>query len=200
MRLHGFAIVFVLVAGRLLGAGAEKSSGSDFRLQLLGGIQFEAGDPLNGAVSPATCALVPGDTNAAGDVYLFDRQAQAATLISHRPGDPGISAGEDANGVFLAPDTRRIAYNTPTTIYTYDRDTAVRTPLLTAYYDPQELVRSSGSDFSADGRRMLLSSWFAKLVPFDGNLTYDTFFLDLDRLFADGFESGNTVSWSQTIP
>jgi Tol biopolymer transport system component len=147
-----------------------------------------------------TCALVPGDANTTADAYLYDRQAQAAILISHQPGDPGASAGVEATALDLAAGARRIVYHTLAATYGYDRDTTQRTPLLVAYYDPEETVRTFGADFSSDGGRILMTTFSPKVAPFDSNGKEDVFFLDLDRLFADGFESSDTSAWSQTTP
>jgi Tol biopolymer transport system component len=148
-----------------------------------------------------TCSLVAGDANGTNDVYLHDRIAGSTRLVSHPPGDPGASLGVDSRAKDLSDNGRRIVFEAAFVPYVYDRPTASRRPLLTAYYDPQEVVGGNVLAASADGSRIFVTDEGSKAFPFDTeNFGTDYFLVTLDDLFADGFESGDTANWSQAVP
>jgi Tol biopolymer transport system component len=149
----------------------------------------------------STCRLSPGDTNDVRDVYLFDRLSQTAILISHLDDDPNTSIGVPAYARDLSADARRIIYTAGSDTFSYDRSSRKRTLLsLAAYFDPEDLALVSVEETSQDGVRVMLQTSEAKVFPLDGNATNDFFYLTLADLFADGFESGDTSAWSQTLP
>jgi len=147
-----------------------------------------------------TCQLVAGDTNSTKDLYLYDRVKGQAELISHQPGDPNLSLGVGVvSGSRLSQDASKVVYRTDGNfVYAYDRAKQERKKVLTAYYDPEEVVGGSFS-VSDDGNRLLLETESNQVVPFDSNYWADYFYVRLDELFSDGFESGSTAAWSQTF-
>jgi hypothetical protein len=141
-----------------------------------------------------------GDTNGTNDVYLHDRIADVTLLVSHQPGNPGASLGADSRAEDLSDDARRVTFTADEVPFTYDRQSRRSSPLLTAFYDPEEPLRGEFGGASVDGSRILLLHEGSQAVPFDADPMPDTYLVTLGDLFADGFEGGDTAAWSQTVP
>lgn len=151
-----------------------------------------------------TCPQVPGDQNGIADVYVYDRITQQYQLISHQPGQPGLAKGNTWAGR-MSDDGRRITYSDFALddfhAFSYDRPTGQATDLRqAAFYDPATLVLTSRPWASADGNVLMLWIGDPAAAPYDANHERDLFLVEFDRFFADGFESGNTSAWSQTVP
>lgn len=124
--------------------------------------------------------------------------------MSHQPGQPGLAKGNAWAGR-MSDDGRRITYSDFALddfhAFSYDRATGQATDLRqAAFYDPATLVLTSRPWASADGNALMLWIGDPAAAPSDANQERDLFLVEFDRFFADGFESGNTSAWSQTVP
>jgi Tol biopolymer transport system component len=141
------------------------------------------------AFASAASTLVPGDTNAAEDVFVYDRETGGTERISLS------SAGEQGNGASYDPaisaDGRHVAFtsgasnltggdeNGELDVFVRDRTTG-RTVL--ASVGPQGLMGdgpSVAASVSADGRFVAFESDADTLVRSDNNGTGDVFVRDL---------------------
>lgn len=152
--------------------------------------------------------LIPGDTNGASDVFVFDRQTQTTTRVSV------ASDGTEANGpsgsildygsnaaVSISADGRLVAYrsdasnlvpgdtNGVSDVFVFDRETntTVRVSVAgdgTEANGPsagvQEFGPSGGVSISADGRFVSFHSDASNLVAGDTNGVTDVFVVQLD--------------------
>lgn len=140
------------------------------------------------AFSSLASNLVPGDDNDRRDVFVYDLEAAALTLVSRSgqdaPGDgdsdnPAIAGG----GLFVAFETR--ANNLDGEVDDQTLDIALRdrqtsdTRLITARpLSWQGNSESRGPAISADGRVVAFESYAANLVPGDNNNRWDIFVYD----------------------
>jgi len=128
------------------------------------------------------------------DVFLFDRDANSSTLVSHRAGQPNVSdvLNHVANAARSTPDGRFVAFAFFLTLtdgadasgfYLFDRTTGANT-LVTHQPGQPEVPASGRSDdlpsLSADGRYVAYSSLANELVTgvTDDNNSPDIFLFD----------------------
>jgi archaellum component FlaF (FlaF/FlaG flagellin family) len=154
--------------------------------------------------------LVPGDTNEANDVFVFDRETHTTTRVSvasdgtegNGPAGSGIPA-ISANGryvTYVGASTNLIPGDTNDTadVFVFDRETHTTTRVSIASDGAQSNGFSSLPDISADGRSMVYVSEATNLVPGDTNGTQDVFVVQMevappvDGVVKDG-DGGNNV-------
>jgi Tol biopolymer transport system component len=132
-----------------------------------------------------------GDTNGAGDIFVYDRQTAQTTRVSVVSGgaqaqgessDPAISA--DGRYVVFASDAGNLtATNTNgfSNIYVYDRQTG-QTAWVSHTLDGSALdAAASRPSISADGRYVAFVSSADNLVGYDAKATQDVFLYDRQR-------------------
>ncbi|MHB8974090.1 MAG: SdrD B-like domain-containing protein [Pirellulaceae bacterium] len=134
--------------------------------------------------------LVPGDTNAATDVFVYDRQTDTIERVS-------VAAnGAQANGpcfVYGSPisaDGRYVAFysyasnlvpsdtNGTDDIFVYDRQADTIERVSVAADGTQGNGKSGSPSISLDGRYVGFTSLASNLIPGDTNGTYDNFVYD----------------------
>jgi Tol biopolymer transport system component len=132
--------------------------------------------------------LVPGDTNGASDIFVFDCQTGTIERISVD------GAGNEANGVSFAPsisgDGRYVAFgslaanlvpgdtNGWVDIFVFDRQTQAIERVSVTAAGGQTNGISGAPSISNDGRYVAFESFATNLVPGDGNGTSDIFVFD----------------------
>ena len=150
----------------------------------------------------------PSDGNSLSDVYLYDFQSDANILVSR-----SISTGEAADGKSdspdVSPDGRFVAYrstaadivpgdeNSSADIFLYDCLTGVNA-LLSAnrFCATSADNRSSSPKFSADGKRLLWTSWASDQIGSDFNHFGDVFAFTLPpSTFVDDDHDGMDDQW-----
>jgi Tol biopolymer transport system component len=135
-----------------------------------------------------TDALVPGDTNGVGDVYVRDRTAGTTTRAS--VADDGSQIPGDSRGGEVSNNGRVIFWSDDTTVVPGDEngasDTFVRdlaagtTTLVTTSSDgTQGDGYSVGTDITPNGRYVLFYSSATNLIEGDSNAADDVFRKDL---------------------
>ena len=141
------------------------------------------------AFASAAARLVPGDTNAAEDVFVYDRETRRTERVSLS------SAGGQGNGASYDPaisaDGRYVAFTSTASNLTsgdrngeldvFVRDRVNRRTVL-ASVGPRGVLGdgpSVASSISGDGRLVAFESDAATLVPDDTNGTGDVFIHDL---------------------
>jgi Tol biopolymer transport system component len=157
-----------------------------------------------------TNALIPPDTNATYDVFLYDLQTHSHLLVSQ-----GYDVAGAANGASdypdLSPDGRFVAYrsaatnliasdhNGATDVFLYDRLTGATKLLSVSRVDGGPGSGwSCPPRFTADGRRLVFQSWASDLAAFDFNQSGDVFAY---AMFYAGIApgglpaSGPTLNW-----
>ena len=132
--------------------------------------------------------LVPGDTNNAQDVFVFDRVAGVLERVSVGP--LGIQAAADSQYPSISADGRFVAFQSRSSVgLAGDTNNAfdvfVRDRLLgTTTRVSSDLDGNAGSNvsrdasISADGRYVAFCSWANDLVPGDLSGQYDVFVHD----------------------
>jgi len=132
--------------------------------------------------------LVPGDTNAAFDVFVHDRETGQTRRVSV------ASDGSQANGhssyVSISADGRCVAFwslatnlvpgdsNATSDVFVHDRVTG-QTSLVSVTTDGSQANEDSGNpSLSADGRFVAFDSYAGNLVPPDRNSETDIFVHD----------------------
>jgi Tol biopolymer transport system component len=160
--------------------------------------------------------LVPGDTNNAGDIFVYDWLTRETKRVSV------ASDGSQANGSSYAPDIsadgRFVAYESDATnlsgpdnggpwdIFVHDRQTG-ETARVSLASDPLAApdASSAWASISADGRYVAFSSEATNLVTGDDNGASDIFVYDrwtgeMDRVSLNtGGDEGNLPSLSPSI-
>lgn len=150
--------------------------------------------------------IVPegSDTNSARDVYLFDRDNAATTLISAAAGT-GTTANQGSLANAISADGRRILFGTTATniiagltdtfgsfdAFLWDRVDSAPTLLSRTPESATTTASGSGTQLSDDGQVALFSSAGINLIDglIDSNKARDVFVAVLPiELFADGFE------------
>ncbi|NDJ36922.1 MAG: hypothetical protein GYB64_19905, partial [Chloroflexi bacterium] len=140
------------------------------------------------AFSSNATNLIPDDTNGAGDVFLYDREADTMTRLSvASDGTPG-----DGNSAWpvMSADGRYVAFHTTATnlgggepssnfqVILHDRETGTST-LVSRNTDG---TASTGGSFypsiAADGRTIIFGSFAPGLIADDTNNAYDLFRYD----------------------
>ncbi len=138
-----------------------------------------SGDGRFVAFSSWASNLVPGDTNDASDIFVFDRQQRTIERVSVN--SQGNQANEKSSHPSISANGRYVAFASNAsnlvpgdTIYSED----------IFVFDRQQRtiervsVDSSNPSISADGRYVAFSSLASNLVPDDTNNTVDIFVFD----------------------
>jgi|CXWL01.1.fsa_nt_gi Tol biopolymer transport system component len=145
------------------------------------------------------------------NVFLFDRQANSLTLVSHLPGQPTVPAGAFSYAVSLSAGGRYALMTSSAPLdpavpavsspHVFLKDFVAGTARLlsVAEADPTYPVAASALRLSRDGNTVFFASESGELVQGDTNYMSDAFVYS-NALFSDGFETGNTVRWSLTTP
>jgi Tol biopolymer transport system component len=159
--------------------------------------------------------LVPGDTNAAPDVFVHDRQTLATTRVSVGSG------GAQANGASFSPsishDGRWVAFASAATnlaagdvngaydVFVRDLQTGATTLVSVASAGTHGDNHSMHPSVSADGRWVAFQSFATNLVASDANGAWDVFLHDRQMATTTrvsvgaGGGEGNRSSSSPTI-
>jgi Tol biopolymer transport system component len=132
--------------------------------------------------------LVAGDTNAAADVFVWERQTGAITRVSvSSAGTQAGAASADVLGPVISADGRYVAFASnagdlapggmagTTQIYRHDRQTGTTIRISTSTEGLTGDRVSSGPDISGDGDTVAFRSASRNLVPGDTNLVSDIF-------------------------
>ncbi|HEV7672830.1 MAG TPA: hypothetical protein VGS22_30300 [Thermoanaerobaculia bacterium] len=142
--------------------------------------------------------LVPGQSELAGpteDIFLFDREANASVLVSHRAGLPSSASifPHTAGNPRISADGRFVAYffwgpldagSTGGAYYLYDRLTGVNTLVTHLPGQPEVRAENPNSSIppavSADGRFVAYNSSSSELVAgvLDDPMSQDIFLYD----------------------
>ncbi|MCX6020632.1 MAG: hypothetical protein NTZ05_02675, partial [Chloroflexi bacterium] len=132
--------------------------------------------------------LVPGDTNAATDVFLFDRTTSQTMLVSAAPG--GTPASGISGGAAISADGRFVAFeslasnlvtgdtNGKNDIFLLDRTANSITRVSVTSAGAQANDASGFASLSADGRFVAFASSATNLVANDTNKKTDAFVMD----------------------
>jgi flagellin-like hook-associated protein FlgL len=134
--------------------------------------------------------LVAGDTNAALDVFVHDRQTGQTTRVS--VDSSGIQAtGGDSDDPTISADGRYVTFesdatnlvagdtNAATDVFVHDRQTGQTTRVSVDSSSTQGNDRSFDAAISADGRYVAFESDATNLVAGDTNAAKDLFLRDL---------------------
>jgi Tol biopolymer transport system component len=149
-----------------------------------------SGDGRIIAFSSAATNLVADDTNAAGDIFVFDRLRKETTRVSVGPGGAEASGGDSFTPA-LSADGRYVAFasdatdlvggdtNSATDVFVHDRQakTTVRVSVGPGGVQTDQI--SAGPSISADGGVVAFVSSAHNLVPGDTNDVPDIFLRDL---------------------
>jgi Tol biopolymer transport system component len=200
----------IFVHDRLLGT-TERVSVDSAEVQAnagSSGIAYISGDGRFVAFDSPASNLVPGDTNAAADIFVRDRSLGTTERVSVD------SAEVQANGASGAPaiseDWRFVAFRSRATnlvaddtnggpfnladIFVRDRTLGVTVRVNVATSGAQANDGSAQVDISGDGRFVTFDSFASNLVPGDTNGVLDVFLRDRDT-DADGiFDEPGAVS------
>ena len=133
--------------------------------------------------------LVPGDTNASGDIFVRDLLTNTTTRLSvDSAGNQGNSDSElpsiSADGRFVAfeSDASNLVpgdTNASFDIFVRDLSTNTSTRLSVDSTGNQGIGNSFSPSISADGRLVAFESFATNLVPGDTNKAKDVFIVDL---------------------
>lgn len=143
--------------------------------------------------------LAPGDSGNSVDLFLFDAVTGDVRRLSHPPGQPGSFLPNPPTAARLDAAGRFVAFSTSSlwgsgAVYLWDSVAGDTATLLSS-----PGYRVGITDFTADGRQILLSSADPALVPgqIDTNLGGDVFLLEVPsgnrRLVSHRFDSPNTA-------
>jgi Tol biopolymer transport system component len=134
--------------------------------------------------------LVTGDTNAARDVFVYDRQTGQTTRVSM--GWDGSEGNGDSRTPSISADGRYVAFRSGATniipgsrdsskyIYLRDRQTGANQLVSETWDGAEENGGSWYPHISADGRHVAFISNSTDIVSFDDNAVNDLFIRDLD--------------------
>ena len=165
------------------------------------------------AFSSNASNLVPGDTNASGDIFVRDLLTNTTTRVSV---DSAGNQGNDASsGGSISADGRFVAFsslasnlvpgdtNASRDIFVRDLSTNTTTRVSVSGAGNQGNDYSSDASISADGRFVTFSSEASNLVPGDTNNKEDIFVRDLStntttRVSVDS--AGNQANGLSYIP
>lgn len=155
------------------------------------------------------------DTNGARDIFVWSNPA--LRLVSHSVGSPTTSANGSSTLPWLDLVGGRLTFHSEATdliddqvdpsvftfdVFSWERDRDESTLLSHRQDDP--LATGNEDSFltglSRGGRVASIVSLASDLVPEDGNTNSDAFLHRLGLLFLDGFETGDTGSWSAVVP
>ncbi len=140
------------------------------------------------AFGSAASNLVPGDTNNAEDIFVYDRQTHTIERVS--VAFNGVQANRGSRQPAISADGRYVAFassasnlvpgdtNNAADIFVYDRQTHTTERVSVASDGSQANGHSSSPAISADGRYVAFTSQASNLVPGDTNDKYDVFVYD----------------------
>jgi len=140
------------------------------------------------AFASAASTLVPGDTNAAGDIFVHDLGAGTTQRVSVATG--GAQADLVSTSPALSADGRRVAFDSAAStlvpgdtnavedVFVHDRDTGITERVSVAASGGQGDGGSLRPSMSADGRHVAFWSNAANLAPGDTNGWADVFVHD----------------------
>ena len=140
------------------------------------------------AFGSSAANLVPGDTNAGGDVFVRDRQSGTTTRVS--VDGSGAQANEQSWHPAISGDGRLVAFaslasnlvagdtNRAADIFLHDRITGATTRVSVGSGGAQGSGESNEPSLSADGRLVAFVSFSSNLVPGDTNRWEDVFVHD----------------------
>ena len=160
--------------------GGQGTSGSDYPTLSADG-RFVAFQSL-------AANLVGGDTNAAQDIFVHDRQTAQTTRVSVATG--GTQGNGNSYGPMLSADGRFVVFgssannlvsgdtNGAADVFVHDRQTGQTTRVSVASDGSQGNNDSGGSTLSVDGRLVAFSSSASNLVSGDTNGVNDVFVYD----------------------
>ncbi len=154
-------------------SGAPTTSANSFSV----GVDLSA-DGRFLAFTSAASNLIAGlsDTNGQGDVFLYDRDTGALTLVSRKAGFPATTANGTSDFPKLSADGRWISFTSTATdlvtgqidsggardVFLYDRITGALSLVSHAVSNPAQAVGPAGEasqhDMSADGRFVVFGS------------------------------------------
>ena len=129
--------------------------------------------------------LVPGDTNAAMDVFIHDRRTGATRRLSRASG--GRQGNANSFDAAISPDGRYVAFTSEASnlvpndtngewdVFRRDRKTGSTVRVSVGASGVQGNSRSDGPGISADGRVVAFESLASNLVPHDTNDMQDVF-------------------------
>ena len=141
--------------------------------------------------------LVTGDTNGYRDVFLYDRQTDETSRITGGHGS-SYAGAISADGRFVAFDSYAsdiVAGDTNASrdVFLYDRDTMTTTRITDGNGG------STVGGLSADGRRLVFSSYASDLVDGDNNTYGDVFLYDVDTQVLSKLTGGKGAGKSPSI-
>jgi Tol biopolymer transport system component len=134
--------------------------------------------------------LVAGDTNAVGDIFVYDRDADTIERVSVT--DAGVQGNGRSVNPSVSADGRYVAFNSLATnlvagdtnavddVFVYDRDTDTIERVSVTDAGAQGNGSSVSPSVSADGRYVGFSSGSTNLVAGDTNAVGDIFVYDRD--------------------
>ena len=158
--------------------------------------------------------LVPGDTNASGDVFVHDRLTGETTRVSVGPG--GVQGDATSLGASISADGRFVAFISDASnlvaggssgrqAFVHDRLTGTNELISVSNDGIPGTGFATGAAVSGDGRLVAFGSFASNLVPGDTNGAIDIFVRDriagtTDRVSVrtDGGE-GNNASLRPSI-
>jgi hypothetical protein len=139
--------------------------------------------------SSSASNLVPGDTNAAGDVFVRDRKKGTTTRVSVSTG--GGQANGDSGGASMSADGRYVAFSSSASdlvsgdtngfidVFLHDRSTGSTTRVSVSTGGSQGNDDSSEASISANGLFVAFQSRAKNLVSGDPGNYYDVFVRDV---------------------
>ena len=134
--------------------------------------------------------LVPGDTNATFDIFLWDRDTRSTTRVS--VATAGTQANNGSSDPSISGDGRWVTYrsgasnlvagdtNDTSDVFLWDRDTGATSRISVATDGTQADGWSDAPAISGDGRWIVFRSAASNLVADDTNGTSDVFLWDRD--------------------
>jgi Tol biopolymer transport system component len=132
--------------------------------------------------------LVPGDTNEADDVFLYDRTADTTTRVSI--GSGGVEGDNDSSAPAVSSDGRFVAFrsyasnlvagdtNEVEDVFVHDQTTGATSRVSVDSGGGQANAESDAPSISADGRYVAFGSDASNLVAGDTNGAGDVFVSD----------------------
>src|SRR5688572_5428087 len=140
------------------------------------------------AFASTSPSLVPGDTNAKGDIFVHDRVTGVTDRVS--VASDGAQADETSSFFSISGDGRYVAFaNTASSlvpgdtngsfdVFVHDRDTGTTERVSVASDESEANAASYIPAISADGRYVGFAALASNLAPGDTNQVYDVFVRD----------------------
>jgi Tol biopolymer transport system component len=166
------------------------------------------------AFASAASDLVPGDTNQASDIFVYDRQQGALTRVSLAT--DGAQANALSTHPVISADGRVVAFeslasnlvaddtNGMSDVFIHDRLNGETSRVSLGLYGEQGDGWADAAAISGDGRLVAFRSTASNLFPGDDNGQRDAFVRDrltglTQRLFADGEAHSVAVNHQGTM-